>query len=67
MRKKRFENRQLVAIGPGAERFHVIDQDVEVAVVDSHPEAPHSIVDEEEAFVNRQLEAIGLGADFPAE
>ena len=50
-----------------SESLHVIDQDVEVAVVESQSEAPHSVDDEEEAFVDRQLEAIGLGADFSDE
>ena len=28
---------------------------------------PHSVDDEDEAFVDRQLEALGLGADFSDE
>ena len=40
---------------------------MEVPVVESQPEAPHPIDGEEEAFVDRQLEAIGLGSDVSDE
>ena len=50
-----------------SESLHVIDQVMEVAVVESLPVDPLSVVDVDEALVNFQLEAIGLGADFSDE